>query len=52
MIEFMTYPRAIAIAEAVWTYPEDRDFDEFEARLKQHLPYLDALNVNYRPLGK
>lgn len=50
-LEYMAYPRSLAIAEAVWTYPEDRDFERFEARLKQHLPHLDAMNVNYRPLG-
>lgn len=50
-VEYMAYPRSLAIAEALWTYPENRDYDEFEARLKQHLPHLDTMNVNYRPLG-
>jgi hexosaminidase len=50
-VEYMTYPRSLAIAEVVWTHPEDRDYDQFEQRLKQHLPHLDAMNINYRPLG-
>lgn len=50
-VEYMAYPRAIAISEVVWTHPDDRDYDAFEARLKKHLPYLEALNVNYRPIG-
>lgn len=50
-VEYMAYPRAVAIAEILWTHPDDRDYDAFEARLKKHLPYLDTMNVNYRPLG-
>lgn len=51
-VEYMTYPRAIALAEAVWSYPTERDFSEFRSRLVQHLPRLDALNVNCRRLDK
>jgi hexosaminidase len=51
-VEYMTYPRALALAEAVWTYPAERNFDEFRSRLARHLPRLDALNVNYRKLDK
>jgi hexosaminidase len=47
-VEYMTYPRAIALAEIVWSYPDERDFDEFKARLLAHLPHLDKLHVNYR----
>lgn len=50
-VEYMSYPRAVAIAEVVWSHPEERDYDAFEARLKKHLPYLKAMGVNYRPLG-
>lgn len=50
-VEYMAYPRAVAIAEAVWTAVSDRDFDEFKGRLPAHLRRLDALGVNYRPLG-
>ncbi len=48
-VEYMTYPRACALAEAMWTAADDRSFDEFEARLAEHLARLDVLNVNYRP---
>jgi len=50
-VEYMAYPRAIAIAEVVWSHPEERDYDAFEARLKQHFPHMDAMGINYRPLG-
>jgi hexosaminidase len=46
----MAYPRLCAIAEALWSPVEDRDFDDFTARLGPHLARLDALGVNYRPL--
>jgi hexosaminidase len=50
-VEYMAYPRSLAIAEVVWTYPEDRDYEQFAARLKNHLPHMDAMNINYRPIG-
>ncbi|MGW8256993.1 MAG: family 20 glycosylhydrolase, partial [Thermoguttaceae bacterium] len=49
-VEYMAYPRAVALSEVVWSPPEGRSFDEFRARLEQHLKRLDQLNVNYRHL--
>ena len=51
-LEYMAYPRAIAIADVLWAHPEQRDYDAFETRLRSHLPCLDVLDVNYRPLDK
>jgi hexosaminidase len=45
----MLFPRVCAIAEVVWSSRE-RDFADFEGRLRDHLLRLDALAVNYRPL--
>jgi hexosaminidase len=47
--EYMLFPRLCAIAEVVWSSPE-RDYADFEGRLREHLPRLGALAVNYRPL--
>lgn len=47
--EYMYFPRVCALAEAVWS-PRERDWDEFEPRLREHTARLDALGVNYRPL--
>jgi hexosaminidase len=47
--EYMYFPRACALAEVVWSRRE-RDWNDFELRLEQHLARLDALGVNYRPL--
>ena len=50
--EYMTYPRACAVAESVWSPEAERTFDAFKQRLAVHLTRLDRLNVNYRPLDK
>lgn len=46
--EFMAFPRAIAIAEVVWTPREQKSFSDFSRRLDTHLRRLDALGVKYR----
>jgi hexosaminidase len=50
-VEYMAYPRTIAIAEVVWSHPEERDYDAFEERLKRHMPHMKAMGINYRQLG-
>jgi hexosaminidase len=47
--QYMTWPRATALAEVLWSRPQDRNYDRFLARLAEHLKRLKALNVNYRP---
>ncbi len=47
LVEYMTWPRAAALAEALWTAPDPRDFADFERRLRGHLPRLQRLKVNY-----
>ena len=50
-VDYAAFPRLAAFAEVVWS-PADRDYAEFEARLaRHHLPRLDALGVEYRPLN-
>ena len=49
-LEYMAFPRAIALAEVLWAHPQQRDYAAFVTRLQRHLPRLDALGVNYRPL--
>ncbi|WP_028850769.1 beta-N-acetylhexosaminidase [Thermocrispum municipale] len=49
-VDYAAFPRLAAFAEVVWSPPE-REYDEFERRLvRHHLPRLDALGVEYRPL--
>jgi hexosaminidase len=44
--EYMIFPRLCAIAEAVWSPREAKDFDDFSRRLTVHQKRLDALELN------
>ena len=44
----MTYPRALALAEVVWSPREARSWEGFSRRLPARLRELDALGVGYR----
>ncbi len=44
---YMTFPRLIAFAEAAWTARAAEDFQQFEQRLKQHLPLLKEQGIYY-----
>ncbi|MCY7357987.1 MAG: family 20 glycosylhydrolase [Rudanella sp.] len=46
-VEYMTYPRAIALAEIGWMPAGPRNFEDFSVRLKNHLKRLDYLGLNY-----
>lgn len=47
-VEYMVYPRALALAEIAWSPREARNWDSFSTRLPAGLSYLDTLGVNYR----
>jgi len=49
-VEYMVFPRLVALAEVAWTPMAERDFQDFTHRLTKHLARLGALDVNYRPL--
>ncbi|MBD2751294.1 beta-N-acetylhexosaminidase [Spirosoma validum] len=53
-VEYMAYPRILAIAETAWTPKEAKNFDDFKRRLDVHKKRLDYLNVNYfeAPINK
>ena len=52
-LEFMYFPRALALAEVQWCSPENKDFERFSESLEEHaLPLLKQLGVNYRELDK
>jgi len=44
-VDTMLFPRLTAMAEALWTGAEERDFATFLDRLHGHEPVLDHLNV-------
>lgn len=52
-LEYMAFPRALAIAECVWTDKDQRDFEGFKVRLQDNYTTLEGLNVNYhRPANE
>ncbi len=53
-VEYMGFPRMLALAEVAWSTPEKKDFADFSKRLGANFAYLDKQNVNYRipePVG-
>lgn len=48
-IEALVYPRAVALAEVVWSPLALRNFEDFVRRLQTDQQRLDQLGVNYRP---
>ncbi len=53
-VEYMAYPRVLALSELVWTPLENKNFADFSSRLPSQFARLDRQNVNYRipePIG-
>ncbi len=46
-VEYMVYPRAIALAEVAWSAKEKRNYNDFLKRLQSNRILLDAWKVNY-----
>lgn len=49
-LEWKMWPRALALAEIMWTYPGERDYAEFRARAAKHRSILVRKRVNCAPL--
>ena len=49
-MQFMVFPRALAMVEKAWTPNEQQNWDSFSQRLQAHLHRLQAAGINYRPL--
>jgi hexosaminidase len=47
-VETMTYPRALALAETLWTQPGRKSWMGFQSRLSAYYPRLDQMNIVYR----
>lgn len=54
MVEYMVFPRMLALAEVAWTAPARKDYADFLRRLPWQFSWLDREQVHYRippPLG-
>jgi len=46
-VEYMAFPRALALAEVVWTEQENKSWKDFQKRLQKQYKILQKLEVNY-----
>jgi hexosaminidase len=46
-LEYLTWPRAMAIAEVLWSPKSSRNFPDFTRRVEARFKYLDADSVKY-----
>ena len=46
-VEYMVFPRILAMSEVDWTSLENKDYLDFEKRTKAFFMRLDALGINY-----
>jgi hexosaminidase len=51
-LDRMVFPRLTAMAECLWTAPEERDFPAFFQRLQPHLAWLASLGVDVGPAAR
>ncbi|HEY0428835.1 MAG TPA: family 20 glycosylhydrolase [Pyrinomonadaceae bacterium] len=47
-VEYMTFPRMLALSEVTWSQAENKNFGDFQKRLAYQFARLDKQNVNYR----
>ena len=50
-LEYMMFPRALAVAEIGWTPQEKRDWQDFKPRVNAHIPVLQQMGLNPFPLS-
>jgi len=46
-VDYLLFPRIAALAEAAWTQEKNKDYIQFEAKLKQQLPLYREQNIYF-----
>lgn len=46
-VDSKVFPRILAMAEILWKYPTERDYQAFRKKVKGHYPRLKAMGVDY-----
>ena len=46
-LEYMVFPRLLAMSEVTWSQKENRDYESFKTRLQSHYRMMQRLNINY-----
>jgi hexosaminidase len=48
-VEYMTYPRALALSESFWSPRSKKNWTNFVSKVEQHFERFDNANINYAP---
>ena len=46
-VEYMVFPRILALSEVVWSNSEQKNYEDFVTRVENFHKRLDALDINY-----
>ncbi|WP_034061114.1 glycoside hydrolase family 20 protein [Lacinutrix jangbogonensis] len=46
-VEYMVFPRILALSEVVWSNPENKNYNNFVSRVENFHKRLDVLDINY-----
>lgn len=46
-LEYMVFPRLLALSEVCWTSKNNKNWDNFKTRLQSHYRLMQGLNINY-----
>ena len=46
-LDSKVFPRMIALAEVLWSYPTNPNFEDFYKRIQKHYPILENFNIQY-----
>jgi len=41
------YPRLLAMAEVLWSYPQERDYPNFLSRVREHYSILETMGIDF-----
>ncbi|GAB3924333.1 beta-N-acetylhexosaminidase [Mucilaginibacter myungsuensis] len=48
-VQYMIWPRAMAVSESVWSPKAKKNWPEFFGRVEKHFPRLDEAEIKYAP---
>ncbi|MDC1255929.1 beta-N-acetylhexosaminidase [bacterium] len=51
-LEYMLFPRLMALSEVLWTNKENKNWQNFQQKLPLHTKYLESLSYNFRELDE
>lgn len=46
-VEYMAFPRILAMSEVIWTNAENKNYEDFVSRVENFNKRLDVLDINY-----